>query len=229
MRYLGLAGLLAVILQGTLGGLTVLYLLPTAISVSHAGLAQIFLCVTVSIAVFTSRWWKDAAPAIADAGTPGIRNWTKLVTAAIYVQTLLGALMRHTGSGLAIPDWPLSYGGIFPPRFDGKVLINFVHRTWGLAVAAAVIALVIVVLQRHKENALRVPAVVLLCAVCMQVMLGGLTVWSARAEVVTTFHVAGGAFTLACSLFLTLAAHRAMVPRPVPGGMPLASRGIATE
>src|SRR6058998_2993720 len=57
MRWLGVTALGAVIAQGILGGLTVLFFLPTAISTAHAGLAEIFFCLTVAIALFTSRGW----------------------------------------------------------------------------------------------------------------------------------------------------------------------------
>ena len=55
MRWLGAIALLAVIAQGVLGGLTVIYLLPWWISSSHACLAQLFFSTTVAMAVFTSR------------------------------------------------------------------------------------------------------------------------------------------------------------------------------
>src|ERR1700741_3495050 len=55
LRVLGWASVGAVIAQGVLGGLTVLFLLPKAISIAHAGLAEIFLCLNVSIAFFASR------------------------------------------------------------------------------------------------------------------------------------------------------------------------------
>ncbi len=61
MRRLGVVALVAVILQGLLGGITVLYFLPTAVSVSHAGLAEIFFCLTVCLALFTSPGWRPAA------------------------------------------------------------------------------------------------------------------------------------------------------------------------
>src|SRR4051812_43534100 len=57
MKYLGLAALGAVILQGVLGGITVLFFLPAAISTAHAGLAEIFFCITIAIALFTSPGW----------------------------------------------------------------------------------------------------------------------------------------------------------------------------
>ena len=59
MRVLGFTALAAVCVQGLLGGITVLYFLPTPVSTAHAGLAQIFFCLTVSIALFTSRGWTE--------------------------------------------------------------------------------------------------------------------------------------------------------------------------
>src|SRR5215470_2276118 len=57
MRWLGVGALGAVIAQGVLGGLTVMFFLPAPISTAHAGLAEIFFCITVAIALFTSPGW----------------------------------------------------------------------------------------------------------------------------------------------------------------------------
>jgi len=57
MRTLAISALMAVIVQGVLGGITVLLLLPWWISSSHATLAQLFFSTTVTIALFTSRGW----------------------------------------------------------------------------------------------------------------------------------------------------------------------------
>src|SRR5512132_3682823 len=59
VRILGYVAVGAVIAQGVLGGITVLFFLPPAISVAHAGLAEIFFCLNVSIAVMTSKWWSS--------------------------------------------------------------------------------------------------------------------------------------------------------------------------
>ena len=58
MRSLGWAALAAVIAQGVFGGMTVLFLLPKAVSISHACLAQVFFATTVAIALFTSPGWR---------------------------------------------------------------------------------------------------------------------------------------------------------------------------
>src|SRR5687767_10502044 len=104
MKRLGVTAVGAVIVQGLLGGLTVLFFLPAAISTAHAALAEIFFCLTVSIALFTSpRWMTGYRDSISES--PGVdyamlRRTATATTALIYVQILLGATMRHTGAGL---------------------------------------------------------------------------------------------------------------------------------
>src|SRR6188474_2111080 len=57
LRWFGVAALLSVVAQGILGGITVLFFLPAAVSTAHAGLAEIFFCLTIAIALFTSPAW----------------------------------------------------------------------------------------------------------------------------------------------------------------------------
>jgi len=60
LRWFGVATLGSVVAQGLLGGLTVIFFLPAAVSTAHAGLAEIFFCMTVAIAIFTSPGWIGA-------------------------------------------------------------------------------------------------------------------------------------------------------------------------
>jgi cytochrome c oxidase assembly protein subunit 15 len=101
VRRLGLLALGAVIAQGILGGLTVLFYLPVPVSVAHACLAQIFFGTVVSLALFTSRWWQSDLPRLEDAGTPRIRSLAVWGVATIFLQLVLGAALRHGGFGIA--------------------------------------------------------------------------------------------------------------------------------
>src|SRR5262245_26793850 len=85
LRRLGIVALAAVILQGVLGGITVLFFLPTAVSTAHAGLAEIFFSLTVSIALFTSRGWQRGDDAVDDRRLRLIASGTTLM---IYTQIL---------------------------------------------------------------------------------------------------------------------------------------------
>jgi len=215
VRRLGVLALAAVIAQGVLGGITVLFLLPTAVSVAHAGLAEIFFCLTVALAVFTSPWWQRTAGALDDRESPSLRALAGITTAAIYLQILLGAVMRHTGSGLAIPDFPLAYGGIVPPFFTRQIAFHYAHRVGALAVTALVVWVVARILRRHGgETGLVRPALVLAGTLILQILLGAETIWSSRGVLPTTLHVAGGAATLAASLVLTLRVRRLLPATP---------------
>src|SRR5689334_254845 len=98
VRRLGWIAVGAVIAQGVLGGLTVLFLLPPAISIAHAGLAEIFFCLNVSIAFFASQTFDDLRTR--EKGAAPIAGTTALLL-LVYAQILIGALMRHLGAGLA--------------------------------------------------------------------------------------------------------------------------------
>ena len=128
VKWLGASTLLAVIAQGILGGITVLFLLPTAVSVMHACLAQAFFCMTICLAVFTSRTWQNPPERTADRGKPSVYNLALLTTGSVFIQLILGAIMRHAGAGLAIPDFPLAFGKIIPPIHTQAVAIHFLHR-----------------------------------------------------------------------------------------------------
>ena len=203
LRILGWTSLAAVLAQGLLGGLTVLFLLPKAISVSHAGLAEIFFCINVAIAFFASRWYQSLRT-MEKGAAPLRMAWG--LTSLIYCQILAGAVMRHLGAGLAIPDFPRSFGRWVPQFTSGAIVAAYVHRAGGLLVAAAVIAMAVRLLRFDSNHPLRFVAHLLLIVVAAQVVLGGYVIWSGKHPVVASLHVMTGATTLAISLLLTLAA-----------------------
>ena len=207
VRRLGVIALVAVVLQGVLGGLTVLYLLPDAVSISHAGLAQIFFCLTVTLVIVTSNGWRR--PARVPANDDILRSRLILLTAAIYIQILLGATMRHTGAGLAIPDFPLVYGGVFPPVWTFDIAIHYAHRVGALVVAILVVQQFLRIRRRNADRPeLVAPATLLLATVLVQIALGASVVLTGKNEIVNTLHVATGALLLGTSVALTLRAHQ---------------------
>jgi heme a synthase len=100
LRWLGVAALGAVVAQGILGGITVLFFLPAPISAAHATLAQIFFCTVVSIALFTSSWWKRSLPVAVDAQGTSIHSLGLATAGATLLQLILGAAFRHKGFGI---------------------------------------------------------------------------------------------------------------------------------
>lgn len=218
VRLLGLGALAAVILQGVLGGITVLYKLPLAVSVTHACLAQLFFAMTISLAVVTGPTWYAERSAGVDAGRPSLALLASGTVVLVFVQILLGALTRHLKAGLAIPDFPLAFGQIVPPLVTPHIAVHFAHRVGAVAVALAVAWLVVRVRRDHAAvPALRRPAHLAAALVVLQILLGGLTIWTARAVVPTTTHlVVGGAIFGTC-LVLALRAFRLLERAPGVG------------
>ncbi|HJO37923.1 MAG: COX15/CtaA family protein [Vicinamibacterales bacterium] len=211
IRRLAWTALAAVVLQGTLGGITVLYFLPAPISVAHAGLAQIFFCLTVSLALFTSAGWRGGITTGADAGVTGdptLARLAILTPALVYVQILIGATMRHTDAGLAIPDFPWAFGRLTPPEWSGPIAIHFAHRVGAIVVTLAIAATAGHILAHHRRSAVTRFAWLLLGLVTVQFTLGALTVLSERHVGINTAHVATGATLLAVSVLLGLVVHR---------------------
>ena len=211
VRTLGFLCLGAVILQGVLGGLTVLLLLPPAVSIGHAGLAQIFFCLTLTLALATSPGWR--APATRDSGLATrdsmLPRVATLTTAAVYIQIILGATMRHTDAGLAIPTFPLAFGHLVPPAWTPQIAIHYAHRVGALVVTLAILATAGHVFVHHRDRRELVgPSILLLAFVCSQVTLGAFVVLTGMNPVVNTAHVVNGALVLGASLALTLRAYR---------------------
>ena len=220
VRVLAWVAVGAIVAQGVLGGLTVLFLLPTPISMTHAVLAQTLFLVLILIAHAQSGDWRRRAPERAGVAWRPIA----VLLGVVYLQLLLGALMRHTESGLAIPDFPLM-GGTLLPRFDermldavnaarfdlhlapvarGQVIVHFLHRLGALA-TLAVLALVNVTAMRrpaHRRVTQLVGAIDGL--VVVQVTLGALTVLTAKSPIVASLHVLIGASLLGATWWCLL-------------------------
>jgi cytochrome c oxidase assembly protein subunit 15 len=223
VRILGVTALGAVILQGILGGLTVLYLLPTPVSVAHATLAQSFFSLTVILALVTSRGWREsvAEPLAFNRRT---RLFMLAAAGAVFLQLVLGAWMRHSDAGLAIPDFPLSYGRLLPPpggegltwineqrtqSYDlppveaSQVWIHFAHRAGALLAGLTVIACGVHTLRAYPgDQRLREPAIVMMLLVLVQLLLGALTVWTGKGVQIATAHVATGALLFGTCVFI---------------------------
>jgi heme a synthase len=204
VRRLAWGALAAVVAQGILGGLTVIYLLPTPVSVTHACLAQTFFCLVIALAYATSREWRSASPT---ADSAGLRGAATLATGAVFFQLFLGALMRHTGAGLAIPDFPWALGRWVPPFTEAGVAIHFAHRLGALLVAGAVLNLFGRAWRSGEPRFVR-PATLGLSLTLVQISLGAATVLTQKAVLPTTAHVATGAALLGVTFFLTLRVHR---------------------
>lgn len=227
VRTLGWIAVGGVIVQGVLGGVTVLLRLPDAVSVSHAALAQLVFGLTVAIALFTSRGWLDVheTDRPVDAGTPALATIATGTAVLVWLQILLGAVVRHTGAGLVIPDFPLAYGELVPPLASPAVQWHFAHRVGGLIVAIAAGWTAWRAWRAHRSTPRIVrPATLLASLVVVQVALGGWTVLSHKDPLVTTAHLGTGALIFATSVVLALRSRRHLALSPAPVHPPVTPR-----
>tara|TARA_B100000035_G_scaffold287188_1_gene271985 strand:+ start:206 stop:1246 length:1041 start_codon:yes stop_codon:yes gene_type:complete len=224
LKRLGWIALVVVIAQGILGGITVLTYLPLGVSMTHGILAQTFFCMTIAIAYFLSREWTERVAKIEHEQNQSLFKWSLVVTGLIYLQLILGALMRHSGSGLAILDFPLVDGRVIPSfgvalesinsrrwwhGLDeitmSQIIIHFLHRVGAVAVGIGIIGIFIKALQFYRDHKkLLLPAVLLFVLLVGQITLAAFVIWSFRNPVITTFHVWVGALMLGSASFLSL-------------------------
>ena len=213
MKWLGLGALGTVIAQGVLGGLTVLFYLPPAISSAHAAVGQTFFCIACAIALFTGQQWVEEVPQVEiDTQRPTLITLTLLSIFVLYVQLILGAMFRHHGM-----SW------------------------WPHVVNAPIVAIVIgwtavrAMTQYSKIEAVRRPAILMLGLLITQLCLGFLAfttriAWGKDAVqpetpmiASTVAHVAVGALLLATTVILAIQvwrhvpiAHEERVPSASP-------------
>ena len=209
VRNIALIALALVIFQAVLGGLTVLLRLPLTIAVGHAATAQAFFCLTITLVLLTNPQWERMAVIRSAGERPSLPMLAGFTTSLVYLQIIIGAVMRHMGAGLAIPDFPLAFGAIVPPLDSLDVQINFAHRVGAIVVTVAICCTTAWVMRFYRDQPLlRRPALALAGLLALQITLGALTVWSGRGVIPATAHVAAGAAVLGTSLCLTLRALR---------------------
>jgi len=104
-----------------------------------------------------------------------LQRFSILTASATLILILAGALVTSTGSGLSVPDWPLSFGQFFP-EMKGAVFFEHGHRMVAGTVAILTAALALWLWLVEKRRWLVRLGTIALIAVILQAVLGGLTV-----------------------------------------------------
>jgi cytochrome c oxidase assembly protein subunit 15 len=186
-----------VIVQGTLGALTVHYKLPWFVSTGHLLWGFSYFAALIYTAFVTR-----PAPSVVELdrldrarGELGTaRTWIAVAAATVFVQLLLGALVRHLGASLVCPDVPTCEvgGGLWP---DAPIQqLQMIHRCFGVLTAIVTTTAAVMVFRRAKSWAsLRTLAVIAPVLVLGQIALGIAVVLSWRYTPVAVGHFAGAA------------------------------------
>jgi cytochrome c oxidase assembly protein subunit 15 len=172
-------------------------------------------CLTITIALTTSPGWKRAYSITVPTPDDAIlRRIAAATTALVFLQIVVGATMRHTDAGLAIPDFPWAFGQLLPPTWDAKIAVHYAHRVGAIIVTLGALATTGHVFYHHRSRPeLWRPSALLLTLIAIQITLGALTVLSQKHYIINSLHVVTGASVLATSLVLALRAHRARLGR----------------
>jgi heme A synthase len=187
---LGIAAAILVVVQGVLGGITVLYQLPRAVSIAHLATSMCFFSLILVTALRTGPSSPVALP-----GAAKLRRELAFAWAVVLVQIILGGLVRHTASGLACLDVPLCHGVLVPGAAPER--IQMLHRFGALA-AGSVAVLVALRVRRRTQAApsLRRLALLPIALVAAQIALGVSSVLSLLNLTIITAHLAVGAALL---------------------------------
>ncbi len=200
-RTLASAALALVLFQASLGAITVMWKLPLLVSSGHLATSMAFFGVVLALA------WRLRPASPADPSPPAPRNVRALAGLAavlVYLQIVLGALVRHSGSGLACGTEAVLCQGVAWP-LGGPAQLQMLHRIVGVLTALLSAAAGLAALRagpgRLRHAAALAPALAL-----AQLGLGAWTVWSLISVPVVSLHLAVGALLLADLLTLFLLA-----------------------
>jgi heme A synthase len=215
-RFLGLAAtsLVLVVVVGIFGGITVLLELPKAISTAHFALGALLFALLV---VMTSLSFglasrrplpqplpdteRGVPPSPLGKGGGGLgldttHCWALASVILIYLQAVLGAYVRHSQAGMALPLWP--FLTFFPNLAVSPIAHQWSHRLLALIVLG-VVSLVATRAIRAGYPALGIGSLAL---VLIQIALGVLTVWTRLNPVMAMLHLAGALGLLGLQIVL---------------------------
>jgi cytochrome c oxidase assembly protein subunit 15 len=197
IRRWAVVGIVLLLVQSLFGGLTVLMQLPDAVSTTHLALAFLFLALVTGLTVVTSPGWTGSG-----AGGPlrGLRTLAVSGAVLTFLQSVLGAAVRHMDAGLVCPDVPLCLGQWIPPLQTATVAVHFGHRVTGILLLITLLALTVRAARSLGPSAARTLAMSAGVLVTLQVLLGFLSVYTRLAVLPVSFHTLLAATILAVTV-----------------------------
>lgn len=214
--------LILVIAQGVLGGITVIYRLPTIVSTTHLGLSLIFFSTIVylhhklSVLAGNHTLTEKAREFFAQNWKPIYRHFLLLSMTFLYLQIILGAFMRHSGAGVAcglgtaqsvlcldISTWKHT---LWPTL--GQAQLHMIHRLFAVFVFVMIVLASVKIFQFFKNNQefskLRFFSLMPIIVTAFQVIIGIVTVAFHISVIPTTLHLGGAALALLVTWKLNL-------------------------
>ena len=191
LRYKGAARVLTALLLGLLflgvliGGVTVLTEAPYLDNIFRIAIVSSHLIIATMVLIsliFTLR-------KISSNNNVTEKGYTFFLFSLVYLQVILGILVRYSKASLACPDFPLCQGQIIPYLGNSAVALHFTHRI----TAGAVLLFTLFMLYRAiKENQGIRAAVITLSLVLLQAAFGISVVLTGMFLPVIIMHGAAG-------------------------------------
>jgi cytochrome c oxidase assembly protein subunit 15 len=132
------------------------------------------------------------------APNQGVHRFAIFTACCTVLLLTAGALVTSNDAGLAVPDWPLSYGSLMPPMFGG-IFYEHGHRMIATLVGTLTIVLAVWLSLVEPRRWVRRLGWTALGLVIAQGLLGGLTVLLYLPPAVSSAHA-----TLAQLYFITV-------------------------
>jgi len=196
------AGIVLLLIQSVFGGLTVIYQLPDLVSTSHLTLAFAFLALATVLASSSS--WSVGRGTTDDTTGRALTRFATVSAALVMLQSIVGALVRHTDAGMACPDAPLCLGKVVPPLVNLPITVHFTHRVLGILVGLVVLSFAVWAVRAAVPAAVRTWALLAAGLVVGQITLGFLSVLTVLAVVPVSAH------TLVAAALLVVLVHLAV-------------------
>lgn len=187
--------LLLLLAQIVLGGIVVLLELPVDLTTYHFANAILIFAMTLYIVFYDGEKQK---PRFSIGGYKGLFFFLGLL---VFAQAVLGAYVRHSGSGLACPDFPTCLGYWIPPELSGIILNHFVHRLLAYVITITVLVLLLSSYISKGLRMFRKELLILICLIVLQIALGVGVVQTRLNFAVTALHLSIALLILSLVLY----------------------------
>jgi heme a synthase len=126
-------------------------------------------------------------PAAARESATYLARFATLTAIAMAPLLVIGGLVTSTNSGMAVPDWPNTFGSnmfLYPlgPRAAPGVYFEHSHRLFGTFVGLTMLTLMVWILVAERREWVRFAVVLAFVLVCIQGILGGIRVLEGSTE-----------------------------------------------
>ncbi len=194
-KFIPILIVILLLIQIALGGIVVLLELPVNLTTVHFANAILIYSLAFYMAFFDG---EKREPVFS------IRSYGMLfflLGLMVFSQAVLGAYVRHSGAGLACPDFPKCLGFWIPPELSGMVLIHFSHRTFAYIIFITVFVIFISTYLNSDLRRDRSRVLILLGLIAVQIMIGVGVIHSKLYFLTTALHLAVALLILSTVLY----------------------------